>query len=61
MKIREITNKCVRKFNLDNTAEVEEYKVILNNPNYTITRDEFTYDKFGHALITIWYEKEEAS
>ena len=53
------TIKRVRKFDLDNVDERERYEKILNDSRYTITREEFAYDKIGRAVITIWFEEEE--
>lgn len=48
----------VKKFSLDDDGDKWEYEKILNDPNCKITRDEFTYDKMGGALITIWFTDE---
>ncbi len=45
----------VAKFCLDEESEKTEYEEILNNPAFQIFRDEFVYDRLGHAQITIWY------
>jgi len=45
----------VKKFLLEDELEKSQYEDILNNPNCEVIRDEFTYDKLGKAMITIWY------
>lgn len=57
MKVRTKEISKVKKFNLDKEEEKIEYESILNNHNCTITRDSFSYDKMGRALITIWYRE----
>ncbi|MCX8057782.1 MAG: hypothetical protein N3A58_00005 [Spirochaetes bacterium] len=57
MKNKE-TIKRVKKFVLDNPEEKDEYELILNSENLTIIKEQFSYDKSGRAIITIWYEEE---
>jgi hypothetical protein len=45
----------VAKFCLDDEKEKAEYEAILNNSAYQIFRDEFVYDRLGHAQIVIWF------
>ena len=47
--------KNVRKFILDAPDEREEYEQIINDPNCVVYNENFTYDKAGHAVTTIWY------
>lgn len=59
MRVRYDATKRVRKFILDDDEDRNKYESIINNPKYTIVKEEFTYDKMGRALITIWYEEED--
>ena len=59
MRVRYDATKRVRKFILDDEEDRNKYERIINNSKYTIVKEEFTYDKMGRALITIWYEEEE--
>jgi len=45
----------VKKFCLDELEEKTEYENLLNNSHVQIIRDEFIFDKLGHAQIVIWY------
>lgn len=45
----------VAKFVLDDKDEKAKYEAILNNSAFEIFRDEFIFDKLGHAQIVIWY------
>lgn len=45
----------VKKYILDDDLEKLEYEAILNNKHFIITKENFTYDKAGRAIITIWY------
>lgn len=57
MKYKEL-KKHVAKFILDDPEDRERYEDILNDPTFTIIKSEFTYDKMGRAIITIWYSEE---
>ena len=45
----------VAKFCLDDADEKAKYEATLNNSAFQIFRDEFIFDKLGHAQIVIWY------
>lgn len=45
----------VRKFTLDYEDEREEYENVVNNEDYIVYKENFTYDKAGRAIITIWF------
>ena len=56
MKVRNNFILKVKKFRLDLPDEREVYENILNDSDCFITRDEFSYDKTGRPVITIWYQ-----
>ncbi len=56
-----IQKKLVETFNLKDEADRELYQSILNDPLSHVMRDEFTYDKTGTPLITVWYLKADNS
>jgi len=51
--------KIVETFNLTEQSELMRYEAILNDPTCDIYRDNFTYDRAGRPIITIWYVKDE--
>ena len=55
----ENTIDYTQKFILDEESEKNQYQQILNDEKCNITKEQFTYDKMGRALITIWYEEED--
>tara|TARA_B100001113_G_C20845317_1_gene507187 strand:- start:368 stop:550 length:183 start_codon:yes stop_codon:yes gene_type:complete len=48
----------VKKFCLDDEGDKALYEAVLNNSFCDVIRDEFTYDKAGRAMITVWYRDE---
>lgn len=48
----------VKKFCLDDEGDKALYEAVLNNELCEVIRDEFTYDKAGRAMITVWYRDE---
>jgi len=50
--------QCVEVFRLTELDERNSYEILLNNPNIKVIRDNFTYDKKGNPVITVWYIKE---
>ena len=48
----------VKKFCLDDESDKALYESVLNDELCEIIRDEFTYDKAGRAMITVWYRDE---
>ena len=48
----------VKKFCLDDEGDKAQYEAVLNNGFCDVIRDEFTYDKAGRAMITVWYRDE---
>jgi hypothetical protein len=49
--------KHVKYFNIALPTDKVEYELLLNNPSMRIIKDNFTYDKFGKPLITVWFEE----
>ena len=53
-------SKEVKYFNLLMPSDKVEYESLINDPRVRIVKDNFTYDKFGKPLITVWLERREA-
>jgi hypothetical protein len=51
--------KNVRKFMLDDDSDREAYEAIINDPECLVYNENFTYDKAGRAIITIWFYSED--
>lgn len=46
--------KFVDKYILDKPEEKASYEALLNDIDIYIIREEFSYDKTGKAVITVW-------
>lgn len=49
------TIKRVRKFTIDLEDEVAEYEELLNKEDAEIFEEQFSYDRAGRAVITVWW------
>ncbi len=47
--------KKVDVFDLKMDNEKKAYEDLMNNPDVTIVKDEFSYVKTGDPKITVWY------
>lgn len=47
--------KKVEKFVIDDPADNIKYRRILNSETCKVYKEEFGYDKFGNALVTVWW------
>lgn len=56
-----IQKKLVETFDLKDEGDKVLYESILNDPLSHVIRDEFTYDRDGTPLITVWYLKSEGN
>lgn len=44
---------------LDDDSDREAYEAIINDPECLVYNENFTYDKAGRAIITIWFYSED--
>ncbi len=47
--------KKVEVFDLKMDTEKKQYENLMNNPDATIIKEEFSYVKTGDPKITVWY------
>ena len=48
----------VNVFHLAKEEDKSQYEELINDENIVITREEFTYDRSGKPIMTIWSTKE---
>ena len=51
--------KRVQKFDLDDMEEKATYESIINSPECTVYREEFSYCGKDSAIITVWWVENE--
>tara|TARA_Y100001938_G_C8093130_1_gene436336 strand:- start:3709 stop:3900 length:192 start_codon:yes stop_codon:yes gene_type:complete len=49
----------VNVFHLAKEEDKAQYEEIINGENMIITREQFTYDRSGKPIITVWWTKED--
>ena len=49
----------VNVWHLAKEEDKAQYEDLINDSDIVITREEFTYDKSGKPIITIWWTKED--